>query len=1099
MLVGAPRAQTSQPGTNRSGAVYKCPMTTWLQDCRQIPIEEEKTAPESTVLKDDQWLGVTVRSQGPGGYVLACAHRHVNMGPSYRWGQGICYSLSQYLDLERAWEPCENRPVDKAHEQFGFCQAGTSGVISEDSTIVLGSPGPYTWKGTIFTISAKRLLKDWVWNVSPFLEEDAPVEKYSYLGMSVTSGRFFHNQTTFVAGAPRSNGTGRVVFFDKDKASTKLHTALILDGEQFASSFGYSLTSLDLNSDGFIDLVVGAPFYHGKGEGGAVYIYMNSKTGISKATKPIKLVGKDESRFGFGLSSAGDLNKDGYPDLAIGAPYEEGGGAIYIYLGSADGIVKEPSQVIRPSDLPKSLSSKVTTLGYSLFGGMDLDSNGYPDLLSGNYESDSVVLFRSRPIIDIITQVKGKLTNIDPTVPGCREDPQSPYVCFSFEACFQFSRNTQSASLREGTADNRLQLEYRIEAETFTGKKYYRVRFNASADSDTPNIVTRELELQRWTLGREHCSKELVYLKDKSDIQSPIKMKMMYKLVQKEPRFVVEGAGLPDIDRLPILNQKEASKVFEARFLKNCGSNDICESDLHVEADLILPKEADGRPVLYLGEEHINMSIRVQNRGEPAYDAALYVFHPSVLSYVGRKLVSSVNVVDCVPLESYVKCELGNPLNQGVLEIFLRFNARAEADAETSLNFVISANTTSLELSPQKDLDIDVNVVRVAELELRGATKPEQVWYGGAVVGAHAMKHFDEVGSEVVHTYQHACNFAPVPENFITYVEMPSCCAVAVSNRVRDSTQLEFLRGGMLTQQRQCGCRICLCVVVIDKGTIDKGTDWRPTSGRQSVPLSIVPSALLVSSQKNNNQMPQKTGIFPVVRKELTNDAILPNTGNQYTDQRCLKALRAPRLRSSEYMQIHRPLIEYSFTYFQRYSAPAPLSRSRTREKREVVITPEEVRLEGKTVRLVTMKCDRGSAKCFKFRCTIRNLKKQLSATITINARLWNATFVEDYATVDQVSIFSSAEIKLDPSLDVRQRPEDDFAHAETRAYPDASLYQKTEGVALWVIILAVCAGILLLLLLVFLLYKLGFFKRKRPAEGYSPAPTSDKDFNGAS
>lgn len=52
-------------------------------------------------------------------------------------------------------------------------------------------------------------------------------------------------------------------------------------------------------------------------------------------------------------------------------------------------------------------------------------------------------------------------------------------------------------------------------------------------------------------------------VQDKSDIQSPIKMKLMYKLVQKEPRYPVEGAGLPDIDRLPILNQKEASKVFE--------------------------------------------------------------------------------------------------------------------------------------------------------------------------------------------------------------------------------------------------------------------------------------------------------------------------------------------------------------------------------------------------------------------------------------------------------------------------------------------------------------------------------------------------------
>lgn len=990
LLVGAPRAQTNQPGTNRSGAVYRCPMTTYYQDCTQIPIETDSTAPDKEVLKDDQWLGVTVRSQGPGGYVLTCAHRYVNKGETFRWGRGICYSLTQYLDLHRAWEPCENRPVDKAHEQFGFCQAGTSGLISEDSTIVLGTPGPYTWKGTIFTISVKRTLRDWAWSVSPFLDEEAPVEKYSYLGMAVTSGRFINNQTTFVAGAPRSNGTGKVVFFGKDKGSSMLQTALVLDGEQFASSFGYSLASLDLNNDGYIDLIVGAPFYHGKGEGGAVYIYLNSKTGISNATKPIKLIGKDESRFGFGLSPAGDLNRDGFPDLAVGAPYEEGGGAIYVYLGSPDGIVKEPSQVIRPSDLPKALGTKVTTLGYSLFGGMDLDSNGYPDLLTGNYESDSVILFRARPIVDLSTKVKGKLTNIDPTVTGCAEDLRSPYVCFSFEACFQFGRS--APTLRNGT-ENRLQLHYRIEAETFTGKKYYRVRFNASADSDTPNVVTRELELQWWTLGREHCSRELVYLKDKSDIQSPIKMKMTYTLIQKEPRYPHEGSAMPDIDRYPILNQKEASRVFEARFLKNCGSNDICESDLHVEADLILPKEDGGIPVLYLGEEHINMSVKVHNRGEPAYDAALYVFHPSVLSYVGRKLVSpGSDVVDCAPHENYVKCELGNPLNQGMLEIYLRFNARSEADAETSLKFVISANTTSQELSPQKDLDIDVNVVRVAELELRGATKPEQVWYGGAVVGAHAMKHLDEVGSEVVHTYQ-VFNHGPWA---VPTLDVVVSWPYEAENQQRHGKYLLY----MTDNPRVAGDGEC----IVPKGQVN--------------PLGLKP----------------------------------------------------------------RP--------------PASLSRSRSREKREVVITPEEVRLEGKTVRLVTMKCDRGSAKCFKFRCAIRNLKKQSSATITINARLWNATLVEDYATVDQVSVVSSAEIELDPSFEIRQREEDDFANAETRAYPDASLYQKTEGVALWIIILAVCAGILLLLLVVFILYKLGFFKRKRPTEGYSPAPTSEKDFN---
>lgn len=51
-----------------------------------------------------------------------------------------------------------------------------------------------------------------------------------------------------------------------------------------------------------------------------------------------------ESRFGSSMTSLGDLNKDGYLDVAVGAPYE-GNGAIYIFLGSKDGLVAEPAQV----------------------------------------------------------------------------------------------------------------------------------------------------------------------------------------------------------------------------------------------------------------------------------------------------------------------------------------------------------------------------------------------------------------------------------------------------------------------------------------------------------------------------------------------------------------------------------------------------------------------------------------------------------------------------------------------------------------------------------------------------------------------------------
>lgn len=49
-------------------------------------------------------------------------------------------------------------------------------------------------------------------------------------------------------------------------------------------------------------------------------------------------------RFGFALTNLGDLNKDGYEDIAIGAPYEKKG-TVYIYLGSKNGIITIPSQV----------------------------------------------------------------------------------------------------------------------------------------------------------------------------------------------------------------------------------------------------------------------------------------------------------------------------------------------------------------------------------------------------------------------------------------------------------------------------------------------------------------------------------------------------------------------------------------------------------------------------------------------------------------------------------------------------------------------------------------------------------------------------------
>ncbi|GFT00037.1 integrin alpha-PS1 [Trichonephila clavipes] len=125
--------------------------------------------------------------------------------------------------------------------------------------------------------------------------------------------------------------------------------------------------------------------------------------------------------------------------------------------------------------------------------------------------------------------------------------------------------------------------------------------------------------------------------------------------------------------------------------------------------------------------------------------------------------------------------------------------------------------------------------------------------------------------------------------------------------------------------------------------------------------------------------------------------------------------------------------------------------------------------------------CEKGTAKCFQFECFFRSIERGSTAIVRIKARLWNSTFVSDYPAVDWVTISSRAHIRA--NFDgIRQTDENnDYTSAETKAYPDIALYQKTEKVALWIIILAACAGILLLIILIIILWKCGFFKRKKP------------------
>ncbi|XP_014242194.1 integrin alpha-PS1 isoform X1 [Cimex lectularius] len=781
LLVGAPLDKNLQPQTNRSGALWQCPLTNKQNDCSQVYtdgiIEEGESfdydvddlhpvPPSEFEIKEGQWLGVTVRSLGKGKKVMVCAHRYITKYDGLRHGKGHCYTLYSDLTIEVLVNPCKGRPTEREHEQYAYCQVGTSLMLIND-TAIFGSPGPYTWRGTVFvsSIADSFLYRDKTIYYTPHFEDNSPVDKYSYLGMAVTAGDYFGEGIAYAAGAPRSNGTGQVVIFSRKNAVISMTTRMILSGEIITSNFGYELCTADVNGDRLPDLIVGAPNYFDKHHGGAIYIYINHQNDCSlQCEEPIKITGQHESRFGISITNLGDINKDGCDDIAVGAPYENDG-VVYIFLGSPNGTLPEPSQVISGSDY------KSKSFGYSLNGGVDVDHNDYPDLLIGAFESSQVILLRTRPIIEITTMLKSEsaIRNIDPTSKYCADYPDINLACFKFHACVSIHGLGKG---KISSIDSKLELNYVLQGDVTN--RFPRV-FIGNDLKSKPHKKNEIIALSRHNLTYySTCHEDIVFLKeDTKDIQSPISLRLSYSLIQKEPPVYNEDASFQSMSNYPILNKQQSDKIFQATFLKDCGDNDICESQLQIDSALLLPKsKLGGTWDLPLGEyKEVVVNTTVHNLKESAYEAFLIVNHSPSLSYVAQQ----GGTASCTRVnETEVVCALGNPLeSNAMVNIILRFEPLSIIDEMSQVEFNLYANTTSKLEDSQGTVKLMAVIVRKAELTLKGSTRQQEVLYHGTVRGESEMEYKDQTGMRIRHTYEVVNNGPSHVNNVEIHVEWP--------------------------------------------------------------------------------------------------------------------------------------------------------------------------------------------------------------------------------------------------------------------------------------------------------------------------------------
>uniref|UniRef100_A0A674NUF9 Integrin, alpha 5 (fibronectin receptor, alpha polypeptide) n=1 Tax=Takifugu rubripes TaxID=31033 RepID=A0A674NUF9_TAKRU len=714
VVIGAPKAKTRQVNIKEGGSVFYCPWSLSQTDCHAIEFDtkgDRTTLLNNTEVQVDfkshQWFGATVRTHGD--TILACA-------PLYSWRTekdipyvdptGTCYLSTQNFTKFVEYAPCRTEISDAVGQ--GYCQGGFSADFTKDGKVVLGGPGSYFWQGQIISAAKEDIIRTYypgyfMQSVDNQIQtkQVRAAHDDSYQGYSVAVGEFSGDGTEdFVAGVPKGLKLYGLVSILNGR---DLKTLINYTGEQMGSYFGYAVATTDVNGDGMTDLLVGAPMFMVRGsdsrleEMGRVYTYLQ-RGPLNLELRPSHLTGTQVfGRYGSTIAPLGDLNQDGFNDVAISCPFggEEQQGLVYIYNGYSEGLSEKPSQVIAGQWAAGSIPS---SFGFALRGAKDLDMNGYPDLMVGAFGVNKAVLYRSRPIVTAKASLTIYPNMINPEEKNCMitsGNTSIPVSCVNLSFCI--------------SADGKHLPDVEVQLDSQKHKQKGAVKRALFLDSQQP-LLQRSLAVRR---GENVCKHTKLYLRDEKEFRDKLSSIYVALNFSLDPEAPADSHGLRPILNYQIANVKEQ----KAQILLDCGEDNICVPDLKLAVQ--------GKEV-YLGDDNaLTLTFNARNEGEGgAYEAELYVVLPPEADYSGIARNNELTCsYDTENQTRYLSCDLGNPMKSGTsVWAGLRFTVPRLKDTHKTVQFELQIRSKNENNSHSEVVPYMLEVVVQADVILQGLT-----------------------------------------------------------------------------------------------------------------------------------------------------------------------------------------------------------------------------------------------------------------------------------------------------------------------------------------------------------------------------------------